>query len=58
MLEVFGSWNKVAPHYEGVTFECEVEKQLQDAMGEQDPKGITIVARENTVKTGFSPPGP
>lgn len=56
MLEVFGSWNKVAPLYEGAPFESEVERQLQDAMGEQE--AIMIVARDTTVKTGFSPPGP
>lgn len=56
MLEVFGSWNKMAPHYEGAPFDNELERQLQDAMGEQD--AITIVARDTSVKTGFSPPGP
>ncbi len=56
MLEVFGSWNKVVPQYEGAPFDNEVERQLQDAMGEQE--AITIVTRDTSVKTGFSPPGP
>lgn len=58
MLEVFGSWNKVIPHYEGGPFEGELERQLEDAMGEQEANSITIVTRDNSVKTGFSPPGP
>ena len=57
MLEVFGSWSKVAPHYEGAPFEGELERQLQDAMGEQEPKSV-IVTQDITVKSGFSPPGP
>lgn len=57
MLDVFGSWNKVAPHYEGAPFEGEVERQLQDAMGEQEPNSV-IVTQDITVKSGFSPPGP
>ena len=58
MLEVFGSWSKVTPHYEGSPFEGELERQLQDAMGEPETaNGITIVTRDNSVKTGFSPPG-
>lgn len=58
MLEVFGSWSRVAPHYEGGEFEEELERQLQDAMGEQEPNSITIITRDTSVKTGFSPPGP
>ena len=58
VLEVFGSWTKVAPHYEGAPFEGELERQLQDAMGEHETSSITIVAKESRIKTGFSPPGP
>lgn len=58
MLEVFGSWSKHAPHYEaGVPFEREVERQLEDAMGEQGANSV-IVTQDVSVKTGFSPPGP
>lgn len=54
---MFGSWSKVTPHYEGVPFEGEVERQLQDAMGEQETNNV-IVTQDISVKTGFSPPGP
>lgn len=54
MLEVFGSWNKVA---EVAPFQGEVERQLQDAMGEQETSNV-IVTQDVSVKTGFSPPGP
>lgn len=54
MLEVFGSWNKVAP---GVPFQGDVERQLQDAMGELET-GNVVVTQDVSVKTGFSPPGP
>lgn len=57
MVEVYGSWNKVAPSYEGApSFSGEMEKQLQDAMGELDPQNITIVTKEARIRTGFSPP--
>lgn len=52
---MFGSWNKVAPHYDGAPFEGEIERQLKDAMGEQNN---VIVTQDISVKTGFSPPGP
>lgn len=52
-----GSLSKAAPHYEGAPFEGEVERQLQDAMGEQEANSV-IVTQDVTVKTGFSPPGP
>ena len=58
VVEVYGSWNKVSPHFEGAPVEREVEKQLQDAMGEPEKGSITIVARDSSIKTGFSPPGP
>lgn len=57
ILEVFESWNKVTPQYEGAPFQGEVERQLQDAMGEQETSSI-IVTQDVSVKTGFSPPGP
>ena len=59
IVEVYDTWNnKVAPCYEGApSFAGEVERQLQDAMGEQDTQNITIVtAQEVRIKTGFSPP--
>ncbi len=60
VLEIFGSWSKLAPHFEGAPFEGELEKQLQDAMGEQDSSSnsVTVVTTkgDSNVKTGFSPP--
>ena len=59
MFEVLGSWNKVTPHLEGGPFEGELERQLEDAMASEPETGsITIVSRDHSVKTGFSPPGP
>lgn len=52
----------MAPHYEGAPFEGEVEKQLQDAIGEETDS-ITIISGDSisgdsSIKTGFSLPGP
>ena len=55
MLEVCGSWNKFAPTYEGLpSFSGEVERQLEDAMGEVDFQNVTLTS--NKARTGFSPP--
>ena len=54
VLEVFGSWNKVAPHLESGVFETEVAKQLDDAMN--DASSVTIVTSDSVARTGFSPP--
>ena len=55
MLEVCGSWNKLAPTFEGSpSFTGEVEKQLQDAMGEVDCHNVTVASTR--IRTGFSPP--
>ena len=51
VVEVFGSWNKVAPCLESRALE--VEKQLQEAMSEQT---VTVVAGHSRPTTGFSPP--
>ena len=56
VLEVFGSWNKVAPRLESATFEVEVEKQLEEAMFEQEGQSITVVASDTRARTGFYPP--
>ena len=54
VVEVFGSWKKVAPHLESSVFEAEVEKQLEEAMAEHDSHSITVVATGgNSAKTGF-----
>ena len=53
MVEVFGSWNKVAPQL-GMAFD--VEKQLEEAMREHEPfSSVTVVSTGNTAKTGFHP---
>ena len=45
VVEVFGSWKKVAPHLGGPHFETEqVERQLAEAMCEQDSPTVTVVA--------------
>jgi len=55
MLEVCGSWNKFAPTFEGLpSFSGEVERQLEDAMGEVDFQNVTFTSNE--ARTGFSPP--
>ena len=36
VVEVYGSWKKIAPRLESSIFELEVEKQLEEAMAEQD----------------------
>ena len=54
VVEVFGSWKKVAPHLESSVFEAEVEKQLEEAMTEHDSHSITVVATgTESAKTGF-----
>lgn len=54
VVEVFGSWKKVAPHLESSVFDVDVEKQLEEAMTEHDSQSITVVATGATsAKTGF-----
>ena len=57
VVEVFGSWKKVAPHLGGPHIEAEqVERQLAEAMCEQDsPPTVTVVAGGSGAKTGFFP---
>lgn len=57
VVEVFGSWKKVAPHLGGPHLEAEqVERQLAEAMCEQDsPPTVTVVAGSSGAKTGFFP---
>ncbi len=53
VVEVFGSWKKVAPCLE--TRSLEVEQQLQEAMAEGGT--VTVVAGHSArPRTGFSPP--
>ncbi len=55
MVEVCGSWNKLAPTFEGSpSFTGNVQRQLEDAMGELDVQNVTFAS--SRVKTGFSPP--
>ena len=56
VVEVYGSWKKVAPRLESSVFELEVEKQLEEAMAEQDTHcSVTIVSTSSSsaAKTGF-----
>jgi len=53
VVEVFGSWSKVAPRLDVGNFE--VEKQLEEAMREHESTTSTVVAAGNTAKTGFHP---
>lgn len=64
VLEVFGSWSKVAPRLEGLEL-MDVERQLEDAINERDtPTAAAAVATTTTTvvtsglvaKTGFTPP--
>ena len=53
IVEVFGSWGKVAPRLDVTNFE--VEKQLEEAMKEHESMTSTVVSTGNTAKTGFHP---
>ena len=56
VVEVYGSWKKVAPRLESSVFESEVEKQLEEAMTDHDSHTITVVTSGgNSTKTGFYP---
>ena len=56
VVEVYGSWKKVAPRLESSVFDSEVEKQLEEAMTDHDSHTITMVTSGgNSTKTGFYP---
>ena len=58
IVEVYGSWKKVAPHLESSVFDSEVEKQLEEAMTDHDSHTVTVVTSGgNSTKTGFYPLG-
>lgn len=56
VLEVFGSWNKVAPRLDVSTLEAEVEKELADAMGEDSQEVTKVISSSRGAKRGFHTP--